>query len=165
MITINLTIVNIDNTITQTEGLLTSNQNGADYQWIVCNSGLDINGATGQSYTPLLSGLYAVRIAKDECNSTSSCYEVVVTSDNENHLKNTISYYPNPVFNELTIHLNKTYRHIGLKIEDLYGRNVLSGNYKDQHAIQVNMEKLNRGIYFIQLSADRENTSFKITKY
>ncbi|MFA5782356.1 MAG: SBBP repeat-containing protein, partial [Bacteroidales bacterium] len=81
-------------TITQNGNMLFSTAASA-YQWNL--NGNPINGATGQMYAPLVSGMYSVTVANaNGCSATSDTISVVVTglsdlSDNKN-----IYIYPNP---------------------------------------------------------------------
>ena len=63
--TVNLTlnVETIDNTVTVSGTTLTANQTGASYQWVDCDNGnAAISGETNASYTPTVTGNYAVEI-------------------------------------------------------------------------------------------------------
>lgn len=67
--------VNIDNSVTQSNSVLTSNQSNATYQWLDCdNDNAIIVGEINQYYTPIFTGNYAVEINMNGCVDTSSCY-------------------------------------------------------------------------------------------
>lgn len=51
-----------DTAVTQSGNTLTAVEAGASYQWINCATNQPIAGATGQSFTPVSSGSYAVQI-------------------------------------------------------------------------------------------------------
>lgn len=98
-----LTIVDIDTSVTVNSGTLTANQNGATYQWIDCsNSGSILPGETGQSFTPQVDGNYAVRISSGNCTELSRCIAVNTQQLNEQGIP-PIQVFPNPVFDLLTI--------------------------------------------------------------
>lgn len=48
----------------------------ASFQWIDCNTGDPIEGATGNSFTPTISGDYAVIISRGVCSETSDCVTI-----------------------------------------------------------------------------------------
>lgn len=73
VITLNLTINNVDTTVTVSGNTITSDEAGASYQWIDCATGTAISGATGQSYTGVASGNYKVMITKNGCTLASAC--------------------------------------------------------------------------------------------
>lgn len=77
---------------------LTATVAGADYQWLDCdNNFYPIEGETSQSFTPEVTGNYAVEITENEiCSAISECYFVevnyvvtfTVTDINYNPLEN-----------------------------------------------------------------------------
>jgi hypothetical protein len=65
----------IDVTVTQLGGTYTVNEAGADYQWVDCNDDYaPVAGETNQSFSPLLSGYYAVIVTQGSCSDTSDCF-------------------------------------------------------------------------------------------
>jgi hypothetical protein len=75
---------NIDTTLSYSNGILSSNETGAVYQWINCTTQQTINGATNQSYTPTQNGTYAAVIVNGPCTDTSTCYPVTDVGISEN---------------------------------------------------------------------------------
>jgi hypothetical protein len=74
IVTLNLLINDVDNTVFVNGNTLTANQTGATYQWIDCNNNnTHIAGATNQSFIPSVSGNYAVVISANSCTETSVC--------------------------------------------------------------------------------------------
>ncbi len=74
VVTLNLTITNIDTTTTTNDITIAANQNGALYQWIDCDNGnTPITGETGQSFTAPANGNYAVEVTFNSCMDTSAC--------------------------------------------------------------------------------------------
>ncbi|OFX49305.1 MAG: hypothetical protein A2W95_16450 [Bacteroidetes bacterium GWA2_40_14] len=96
IITTNLTVDIVDVTVTLENITLTAGITGATYQWLDCDNGnTAISGETSASFTPTVSGNYAVKITENSCTDTSECINVVVssikpTTDSE------IKIYPNP---------------------------------------------------------------------
>lgn len=84
-----------NNAVTVSGTTLTATQAGATYQWIDCaNGNTNISGATNQSFTPTVSGNYAVRITSSAgCVVTSSCSNVLSTNSFE---RLGFKLYPNP---------------------------------------------------------------------
>ncbi len=82
-ISISLTINNVDTSVTVSDPIITSNANGATYQWIDCTSGNAINGATAQSFMAPMNGSYAVAVTQNNCTDTSSCHLVISIGLNE----------------------------------------------------------------------------------
>ena len=94
-----------DVTVTVKDPTVTALQAGGSYQWLDCNNGnQSIPGATGLSYTPAVSGTYAVIINLNGCVDTSKCVQVIATGIEE--LTSGYSpfvVYPNPSNGAVTI--------------------------------------------------------------
>jgi hypothetical protein len=92
----------IDNSVSVAAPTITANQAQATYQWIDCESGLNVLGATDQSFTPNSTGEYAVIVTTGSCTDTSECtlidYTSVASFNNDN-----INIYPNPTSGLFTI--------------------------------------------------------------
>ena len=72
-----------------------------------------------------------------------------------NDIDSKLLIYPNPVKN--TLNINGEYKNI--EIYDVYGKLVLSSNYKEY----INIETLSNGIYIIQMNTRNETLIQKIT--
>ncbi len=85
LVTLNLVInTTPSNSVTQTGTTLTADASGLTYQWVDCdNNNSPINGETGQSFTPINTGNYAVEITSTNCTITSDCFIVDYTSIDE----------------------------------------------------------------------------------
>ncbi|PHR32857.1 MAG: hypothetical protein COA38_05820 [Fluviicola sp.] len=75
------------------------------YQWINCNTGASIAGATNSTFDPpsedpnysgATGGLYAVISLQGNCVDTSECYAFNLNDVNELDLDAYVSIYPNP---------------------------------------------------------------------
>lgn len=164
IITIDLTIGSLDKSVTQSNGVLTANESNANYQWTVCNYDSEINGAMSQSYTPIVTGLYGVEISKNGCLTTSACYTVVVTNIDEVSINNSILLYPNPAIDKLYIDLGTIYTTIKIMIKDLSGRNISSKQFNNKGNIELNIENIPSGLYFIQINAGDDQAIKKFIK-
>lgn len=73
-------VCNLNDEVTLEGTTLTAAQDNASYQWIDCaNNNEPINDANGQTFTPSVTGNYAVIISTpDNCTITSLCTEVLV---------------------------------------------------------------------------------------
>lgn len=94
--TLNVTVVPTDVTVALNGTTLSSNEALANYLWLNCNNNYAaINGANSQSYTPTVSGKYAVRLDKFGCVDTSACITVYMLGlSNNTHRE--LNVYPNP---------------------------------------------------------------------
>jgi hypothetical protein len=96
-------------------------------------------------------------------------YEYSITSGINDHTADLqLRYYPNPVTNQLSIHLNsETDSMYGLKITSLSGQTVYSGNFHVQAGINTLTADCNlfaRGLYICSLDNGQNRVCFKIIR-
>ena len=105
IITLNLTINNVNVGIAQSGALLTASAIGANYQWITCPLNIPIVGETNQNFTAIVDGDYAVIITENGCTDTSACFTVIGIgiSETDNPEQNLLIVYPNPTSSILNI--------------------------------------------------------------
>ncbi len=75
-----------------------------------------------------------------------------------------VSISPNPVSDNLTIHLNRHYKNIVLHFFDVSGKSVLQSSVQNANGVTVDLAFLNSGIYWMKLYADNEIFTSKIAK-
>ena len=152
VITVLLTVENINTTITQSGQDLTVTQSGAIYQWIDCTTNLPINGATNQSYTTTSNGVYAVIVNTANCVDTSLCYVVnsvfIESADAITH-----QVYPNPATDHITFRLPETTTGYRVWILNSMGQTVLCTAGRES-TLQVELGNYASGIYFYRLETD-----------
>lgn len=137
-------ITPIDNSVTQSGNLLTSNATGGyQYQWIDCSTNTPISGATNHNFSPTIAGQYAVVVNNGICDVVSSCFEHVGLGQYELEGADPISIYPNPVDDVLTIITEKLYKY---KLTNELGQDVLE-SYKNT----IEMSHLSSGIYYLNV--------------
>jgi hypothetical protein len=151
VVTLNLTINLIDNTLTVNGTTITSNQNGATYQWIDCDNGnAPIAGETGQSFTPTSNGVYAVEITLSGCVYMSSCYVVSNLSIHEIN-DSFIQIYPSPANTILNIDISTTLNadeSTNITIVNILGATVATQQLKTGNNT-IDVGHLTSGVYFI----------------
>ncbi|MCE9538994.1 MAG: FG-GAP repeat protein [Bacteroidetes bacterium] len=75
LLSIDLTIFNIDIIVIQNGSTLTATTSGDSYQWLNCDNGNSIiTGEVSQYYTAETNGNYAVILTENGCTDTSNCY-------------------------------------------------------------------------------------------
>ena len=153
VITTNLTIDTLDLSIAMSGVTLTSNQSGATYQWLYCDSAFAaIPGENAQSYFPLVDGNYAVIVTANSCSDTSACITVIgtgIAAGNENM----IGLYPNPSDNIINLVFAKNYTNITVVLRDLEGRAVFTSGAQDVNRMEINPE-VAAGMYILEVNAD-----------
>lgn len=155
-ITTNINIFpELDLSVSQSGSTLTANQTGVAYQWVDCNlKGLPIDGATGQSFTPSESGLYAVQITSPDCVEYSECIELTVSGVGiESNQEQFVNLYPNPANNLLNVELKDFAK---IQILSVSGQVILDLDAAQTH--QVDLSSLSQGVYFVR--ANNETLRF-----
>lgn len=170
IIQLNLTIQTVDSTVSRNGNTLNANQSGATYQWLTCKNGkYPITGATGQSFSPLTNGSYAVQISSGKCKATSDCLLFTkVSVDKITDRKFIVSAFPNPIDEVLYIKLNHgtwpSNQPIIAEIFDVTGKQIISKSIQSERTL-VNTKTFKRGVYFIQVKvAHKAIYSGKIIK-
>jgi hypothetical protein len=144
-------------TFDQTLSVVNPSQN-ATYQWIDCNNGnAPINGETSSSFTPVISGSYAVIVTYGACSETSACSTVNV-SGLESIEKIALRVYPNPADNLLTISAPEAGT---IELFDVTGKIIWSGEIQSgKHEILVG--QFATGNYNLRFRSDKYVTITKL---
>jgi hypothetical protein len=143
-------------TIIKTGNVL-STQSYNSYQWLL--NGVNIIGATAQSYTVVVSGNYQVVVTDtNNCSGASSIGAVIVSAVND--LKGQqLKIYPNPAKDHITIDYGVFGRMSGytLKIVNTLGQMVFSTPINQQTSY-INLSTwTGKGMYYVQIY-DASNT-------
>lgn len=164
LITINLSIIVVDTSVTQSGSTLTANAAGIGYQWVDCASGYSaISGATSQSFTPLESGDYAVVVYQEGCEDTSACYTVTLVNLMENTFESAISIFPNPTDGNVNVDLGSWFDDVHVQVIDHTG--ILTGDVKYDRArvIKLMLEGA-PGIYHLRLTSGERRAVIRVVK-
>jgi hypothetical protein len=151
VVTLNLTINTVNDSVNATGNTLTSVETGAQYQWLDCvfNYGI-LGGETGQSYVATANGSYAVQVTKNGCRDTSYCY-VLKNVGLANSLKAIgIKVYPNPTSEELNITITSEFIGSSYQVSDLLGKEVLNGKINNTNTT-IDVSALSKGYYLFQI--------------
>jgi hypothetical protein len=149
VITLNLTINNIDVSVQVSDTTLTANQEDANYQWLDCDNDYSIiEGATNQTFKPTTTGNYAVEITIEDCIDTSECVNVIVVGINNTENANSIRIYPNPSNGIFKVAANEIIEI--LKITSVSGQ-ILELSKPNRKEIDVNISNQAKGIYLIEI--------------
>jgi surface protein len=156
LITMNLTINQIDTSVMQSGANLTANAIGCTYQWLTCNNPFNpfqiLIGETNQNYLATANGEYAVVVSQNGCTDTSACYTVVGIGTNTFELSNNIKIYPNPVFHTLQVEAENEIQFTSVKLIDITGKVLLERASSSFKKISIDMSSYSSGNYFIQIT-------------
>ena len=81
-----------------------------------------------------------------------------------NCFRNNITYFPNPVANNLTINLSTTYEKVEIQIYSTVGQLVRTINRTNSVQTMVNLSELSTGTYLMKINADGKTKSSLIIK-
>jgi hypothetical protein len=146
IVTLNLNITQIDANTSLLGETITANAAGATYQWVNCSNNTPIEGETNQSFTPLVSGSYAVIASQNDCEETSDCVNVIITSIDEISA-NDINLYPNPTNGIFQIQSRERIQRV--RIFDALGKEIAI-NYQSG-SNQIHCDQVASGNYIIEL--------------
>ena len=163
VITLNLTINTVNNAVTQSGTLLTANESGATYQWLICPGMTPISGATNQTYSATSNGDYAVIVNNGSCSDTSACYTVSSVGIMENDFGNNLLIYPNPTDGPFSIDFGETCSTATITITDLNGKIVLSKVYHENQLLNLQLEEP-AGIYFLKVESGDKKAVIRLVK-
>jgi hypothetical protein len=109
ILTIEAEILNFNGQIFQTDTTLYYNGNPTSIQWINCNTGQIIPGATQTSFVPQITGNYGAIITIGECVDTSNCRLIPVPPipKSPTNICENINVSPNPVSDQVSFTLDK----------------------------------------------------------
>ena len=166
IITVNLTVNSVDTSVTLVGSVaLTSNDSGATYQWLNCDSGLSIVvGATSQTFNPTVIASYAVEVTANGCVDTSACYPVMWFGILESGFGASLIVYPNPTKGTFNIDLRQQYKEVTVTIRTLAGQIISSTQYETVDKLVLDLDGA-RGFYFVDIqTADGKLARLKVLK-
>ena len=156
VVTLDLTILNADTSVTSSPPSLEANADSATYQWIDCSTSLPIDSATSQVFVAQNNGSYAVVVTQNGCTDTSSCYQINnVGMESLNGIE--ASVFPNPSRNNITIQCSGEFV---FKVLSIDGKTVLSGSGLD--AVNCELAEFPRGQYTIVVSQAGKANQYKV---
>jgi uncharacterized protein (TIGR02145 family) len=164
IITVYLTIMAANTSVTLNQSVLTANAIGAIYQWIDCENGnTPIEGETQQTYTASKDGNYAVIVSENECIDTSVCFSVKITSLLINTFKHNVTLYPNPTDGSFSIDLGSIYPKVEITITHMDGQ-IISKDYLINNRFKDFRISESPGSYMVIITNENERAVFKIVK-
>lgn len=159
LLTLELTVNQVNVDVSQSGNTLTSDANGATYQWLDCdNNNAPIDGATDKSFTATKDGNYAVEVTKNGCTTTSDCFELTPSSLGDILISSELKLYPNPVIDELTIEL-MAFENLTYEVYNIQGSLMNQGMFKNG-LTKLPISNYPGGIYFVKT----ELGTFKFNK-
>jgi len=158
IVSLNLIINHVNDTITNNSPTLLANAFGATYQWLDCDSSYaPIAGETNQSFTATVNGNYAVAVTQNGCTDTSACE--VVNNVSINEISSSINLHPNPTNDIVKLDIEGYNGSVKISIYDLQGRLV-----ETTRSNTVSLRKYERGIYIFKVSYGEVIEELRVVK-
>lgn len=165
IVQLNLVQLLVDTGVTQNGFSLVADHVSPTYKWLDCNNGYAaIPGATSQTFTPTVSGSYAVVVSQSGCTDTSNCHSITAVGLNTLNPIDGISVYPTITSNEINVQFSMSYNQVQIEIIDLTGRTVARTNADGLTNISVDVNSLMNGSYIIRITADGRNGVYRFMK-
>ncbi|MEQ9063071.1 MAG: hypothetical protein RIE58_02780 [Vicingaceae bacterium] len=164
ILTINLTVFNVDTSIVRNGTTLTSNDSAATYQWINCNNGDPIIGETGQQFTAIENGSYAVVVNLNGCSDTSGCVEVMHIGIELSTTDHGMILWPNPTSGKVFLETNQVYNSLKYSLMSTSGAIVEEGisTFPEKPEFQLSGAL---GVYLLNIQIDGNQPQiFRIVK-
>ncbi len=155
LVTLDLTIVTIDTSVTASGANLSANQTGASYQWLDCSNSLTpVSGETNQTFAVSTGGDYAVRIDMNGCTDTSSCHTVAFTGlPSENYFG--LSLYPNPTSGQLNVNIENYEKGMAYTVYNALGQIVHPQQTVSDSNFIIHLDG-EKGLYVIELETPQQ---------
>ena len=140
--------------------------NNATFQWIDCATNLPIQGATGSTFIPAVTGNYAVIVTQNGCKATSLCFFVMVVSTNEPLAEQAWNLQPNPASSQTQlVFVDESAEDLWLEIHDLAGRLLYSQNVATgTRSIDLNLSDMPSGILVVRLASEKGVSAKRLMK-
>ena len=157
IVTLDLTILNLDTAVFFSQDTLVSNATGAVYQWLDCNNNFSpIPGATAQKFLPNQGGSYALEVTENNCTDTSACFISSVGLE-ENAINELISIFPNPTNDRVNIETDNT-KIAQMALINMNGSVVLE---VQRNANSIDVSQLGKGVYYLKIVTSEKGVAFK----
>ncbi len=133
-----------------------------NYQWYNCTTNQIIPDENGFSFTPIVSGEYALIVANGSCVDTSTCVNMLIV--NVDGLKNSQYYkiYPNPSKGNYFIDINNV-TSASIKVYDCLGRLLFNEHNVTNYKLDLN--GYSNGIYVVEIDLDGLTFREKLLKH
>jgi hypothetical protein len=160
LVTLHLSITNIDVSVIRDSLVLKATPNGDSYQWVDCENGFTkMNGQTNPFFIVEKNGKYAVIITRKGCVDTSDCYTISHLGLNNIQKVDYLVVYPNPAKGIFLVDFSKTATEPYF-ITDNIGK-VIKSDYLNHGVNEISLENELNGVYFLIVGGH----SIKLIKY
>ncbi|HYG14966.1 MAG TPA: T9SS type A sorting domain-containing protein, partial [Bacteroidia bacterium] len=164
IITVNLTVGLVNTGVAVNNNILTANATNAQYQWMDCNTNSILSGDTNQQFIPSINGNYAVIVKENSCTDTSACYLITNVNTNEVYTGDRMRVFPNPSDGIYNLKSLAPLDGSLLKVYDILGKIVLEKDNLTGNELELDLSKINAGIYTLTITSNNTVYTVKIIK-
>lgn len=164
LITTTVEVTAVETGVSQDGNTLTANAAGSSFQWIDCADNQPIEGELNASFTPTVTGNYAVVVTTGNCQDTSACFNIVINGAIDRHPEQVVHLSPNPVGPSLHIDLPANQRLDLVIIRDIQGKELFRLIPATGGNLDLDVSFLNPGLYFLSGQMKNEVFALKFLK-
>ena len=150
ILTLNLTVIDVDASVSNEGFTIIASQDGATYQWVNCDTNLPIDGETNQSFTATANGNYSVSVTIGDCIENSEC--VNITGVGIRDISNVLNIYPNPSRGQFTLEMSSR-KTVPYQVFNALGQLMQDGIVTDVKT-DIDLSREANGIYFLRVEYD-----------
>jgi len=153
--TVDVAVVTYPDISVTNDGVSLTAEAGYGYQWVDCDSNYaDISGETNQSFTPTVSGNYAVIVDNAGCVDTSNCHLFPVSTIYVEGANEHISIYPNPSSGKFYFEFGNPYLAEQILIFDATGRLIQLVDVINKTRVDIDLSNNTAGVYFCKVEGN-----------
>ena len=163
VVTLNLTVIEVDTQVIATATTLEATANNATFQWLDCNDNFaPIAGANQGLFQPINNGMYAVEIQQNGCVDTTACYPITQIGIIESTDTSPYLVFPNPTSRIVNISGNFSLGHeVRIQLLNLHGQVVGYGEVLSGERARIDVD-VPDGIYFVRIGNGKSTFSYRI---
>jgi hypothetical protein len=157
--TVSVTLTNlVDTAVNVIDSTLTAVAGATTYQWLDCNTGQLIPGATSATYTVPqgTTGSYAVIVTTNGCTDTSNCHALSTLGIHNPELNQFFNIYPNPANTRVVVENKADVELQRISVTNILGAEVLSYNQiKGQRKTIIDVRSLAPAVYLLRVQTNK----------
>lgn len=161
LVTLDLTIKDLNLSVTQTDFSLIAHETEVSYQWFNCATMTPVAEANDQIFTTDLSGEYAVALISDGCQDTSACYAIMAVGIVGNDFGKELLLYPNPTAGNFTLDLGENHDAVTIILRDIRGRMIQSKTYQERQLLNLKFDEP-AGIYLLEVESEHKKAIIRL---
>ncbi|HLF65098.1 MAG TPA: T9SS type A sorting domain-containing protein [Saprospiraceae bacterium] len=154
----------VNMSITQIGAAFSTSIIGADYQWINCADNTPLINETDQSFTATVSGSYAVIVTQNGCIDTSACYTINLVGTVDNSFENSLSIYPNPTRETVTLDFDAQQSVIDVLVFNMLGKMIAQKQHRNSSVMNIDVSG-EPGIYVLHIKVSNGTATIRLVKY